>query len=109
MIKAVQQITAQSLRQRIPEPDTRDEIQRLAVTFNDMLARLDHSFESQRHFLQDASHELKTPLTILEGEMSVALKRQRSPEEYEGVLRSGLEEIERLTQHRAQPADPCPP
>jgi heavy metal sensor kinase len=97
MTKAVQQITAQSLRQRIPEPDTRDEIQRLAVTFNDMLARLDHSFESQRHFLQDASHELKTPLTILEGEMSVALKRQRSPEEYEGVLRSGLEEIERLT------------
>ena len=97
MIKAVQQITAQSLKQRIPEPDTRDEIQRLAVTFNDMLARLDRSFESQRHFLQDASHELKTPLTILEGEMSVALKRQRSPEEYEVVLRSGLEEIERLT------------
>ncbi len=97
MIKAVQQITAQSLRQRIPEPDTRDEIQRLAVTFNDMLARLDRSFASQRHFLQDASHELKTPLTILEGEMSVALKRQRSPEEYEGVLRSCLEEIERLT------------
>ena len=97
MTKAVQQITAQSLRKRVPEPDTRDEIQRLAVTFNDMLARLDRAFESQRHFLQDASHELKTPLTILEGEMSVALKRQRSPEEYEVVLRSCLEEIERLT------------
>lgn len=97
MTKAVQLITAQSLRQRVPEPDTGDEIQRLAVTFNDMLGRLDRAFESQRHFLQDASHELKTPLTILEGEMSVALKRQRSPEEYETVLRSCLEEIERLT------------
>ena len=97
MIKAVQQITAQSLRRRVPEPQTRDEIQRLAVTFNDMLSRLDRAFQSQRHFLQDASHELKTPLTILEGEMSVALKRQRSPEEYESVLRSCLEEIERLT------------
>lgn len=97
MIRAVQQITARSLKQRVPVPATRDEIHRLAVTFNDMLGRLDRAFESQRHFLQDASHELKTPLTILEGEMSVALKRQRSPEDYEAVLRSCLEEIERLT------------
>ncbi|MEI6126452.1 MAG: HAMP domain-containing protein, partial [Pseudomonadota bacterium] len=97
MIKAVQQITAKNLRQRVPIPRTRDEIQSLAITFNDMLERLEKSFAAQRHFIQDASHELKTPLTILEGEMGVALKRLRSPEEYESVLRSSLEEIDRLS------------
>lgn len=97
MIRSVQQITARNLKQRVPVPRTRDEIHGLAVTFNDMLTRLEQSFESQRQFVQDASHELKTPLTILEGEISVALKKRRSPEEYEAVLRSCREEIERLT------------
>jgi len=97
MIKSVQQITARNLKLRVPVPRTRDEIHDLAVTFNDMLARLEQFFETQRQFVQDASHELKTPLTILEGEISVALKKQRSPEEYQAVLESCREEIERLT------------
>ncbi|MCX8045178.1 MAG: ATP-binding protein [Desulfobacterota bacterium] len=96
MIKSVQQITARNLKLRVPVPRSRDEIHDLAVTFNDMLARLEQSFDTQRQFVQDASHELKTPLTILEGEISVALKKPRTPEEYESVLKSCLEEIERL-------------
>lgn len=97
IIKSVRQITARNLKLRVPVPPTRDEIQGLAVTFNDMLERLEQSFESQKQFVQDASHELKTPLTILEGEISVALKKPRSPEEYEAVLQSSLEEIDRLS------------
>jgi heavy metal sensor kinase len=97
IIRTVQKITAENLKLRIQIPDTRDEIQRLAMTFNDMLERLERAFSSQKHFIQDASHELKTPLTILQGELEVALKNIRSPHEYEEVLQSSLEEIKRIT------------
>jgi heavy metal sensor kinase len=97
IIKTVQKITAESLKVRIPMPGTRDEIERLAATFNDMLDRLEKAFSSQKHFIQDASHELKTPLTILQGELEVTLKRIRSAAEYEEVLKSSLEEIRRIS------------
>jgi two-component system, OmpR family, sensor kinase len=97
IIKTVQKITAESLKLRIQMPGTRDEIERLAATFNDMLDRLEKAFSSQKHFIQDASHELKTPLTILQGELEVTLKRIRSAAEYEEVLRSSLEEIRRIS------------
>ena len=71
IIKTVQKITAENLKLRIQMPGTRDEIERLAATFNDMLDRLEKAFSSQKHFIQDASHELKTPLTILQGELEV--------------------------------------
>jgi signal transduction histidine kinase len=68
----------------------------LAKTLNDMLARLHDSIEQMRQFSADASHELQTPLTILKGEMEVALRQERTPDEYRDVLGSGLEEIDRL-------------
>jgi len=97
IIKTVQKITAESLKLRIQMPGTRDEIERLAATFNDMLDRLEKAFSSQKHFIQDASHELKTPLTILQGELEVTLKRIRTAAEYEEVLKSSLEEIRRIS------------
>ena len=97
IIKTVQKITAESLKLRIPMPGTRDEIERLAATFNGMLDRLEKAFSSQKHFIQDASHELKTPLTILQGELEVTLKRMRTAAEYEEVLKSSLEEIRRIS------------
>lgn len=97
MIRTIRQITAQNLKLRVDIPDTKDEVKKLADTFNDMLVKLEESFLSERKFIQDISHELKTPLTILKGELEVALKRARSPEEYELTLESGLEEVDRIS------------
>lgn len=97
MAKTIRQITAASLSLRLTPPRTKDEIRELADLFNAMLARLEDSFLSERRFIQDASHELKTPLTILKGELEVALKKVRSPEEYGEILRSNLEETEKMS------------
>ena len=98
MIKTIRQITAENLNLRVSIPDTKDEIKRLADTFNDMLDRLDHAFSFQKQFIQDVSHELRTPLTILKGEFEIALKKIRSPQEYKSVLASSLEEINKISQ-----------
>ena len=97
MISTIHDITAENMKMKLVIPDTKDEIQKLAETFNDMLARLDHAFTSQRHLFEDLSHELKTPLTILKGEFEVALKKMRSSEDYESILRSSLEEVNKVT------------
>lgn len=96
IIKTTRQINAENLHLRIDPPKTRDEIRELADFFNEMLSRLEESFLAQKRFIQDASHELKTPITILKGEMEVALKKARSVGEYEEILKSNLEEIERI-------------
>ena len=96
MIRTIRQIKADNLKLRISIPDTKDEIRRLADTFNDILGELDRAFSMQQQFIQDVSHDLRTPLTILKGEIEVALKKARSPKEYESVLSSSLEEINKI-------------
>jgi two-component system OmpR family sensor kinase len=73
------------------------EYQRLVQVLNRMLSRLESALETQKRFAADASHELRTPLTALRGELEVALRRDRSAEEYVRVLDSALEESERLS------------
>jgi signal transduction histidine kinase len=82
---------------RLPVPRGRDELSRLAVTLNDMLAGLEAAFEHERRFVADASHELRTPLALLRAELELALRRPRSREELEEALRSAAEETERLS------------
>jgi two-component system, OmpR family, sensor kinase len=82
---------------RLPVPPARDEIQALALTLNDMLARLEASFEHERRFLGDASHELRTPLALLRAELEFALRRERSRTELEAAVRSAAEETLRLS------------
>ena len=82
---------------RLPVPPAPDEVSRLALTLNDMLARLQAAFEHERRFVADASHELRTPLALLQTELELALRRPRSHEELESALRSAAEETHRLT------------
>jgi signal transduction histidine kinase len=82
---------------RLPVPPARDEISRLALTLNEMLARLHAAFEHERRFVADASHELRTPLALLRTELDLALRRPRSREELESALRSAAEETQRLS------------
>jgi two-component system OmpR family sensor kinase len=85
------------LAERLPHPGTRDEVGRLVATLNDMLARIEQGVEAQRRFTADASHELRSPLTRLRAELEVTLRRPRERSEYEEALRSGLDEVERLS------------
>ncbi len=96
--KTARMITSSSLYQRIKLRKTKDEIGRLAETFNDMISRLGRSFKQIRQFSADASHELRTPLTILKGEIEVGLRKRRRPEEYRKILNSNLEEVNHMTQ-----------
>ena len=81
MIATIHQIRAENMKIKLKIPKTKDEIQKLAETFNDMLTRLEAAFNTQRQLFADLSHELKTPLTILKGEFEVILKKARSNEE----------------------------
>lgn len=81
----------------LPVPRGGDEVSRLAVTLNDMLARLQAAVEHERRFVADASHELRTPLALLRTELDLALRRPRSHEELAAALRSAAEETERLS------------
>jgi two-component system OmpR family sensor kinase len=83
---------------RLPVPKANDEIGRLGRTLNEMLARLEASFERERTFVSDASHELRTPLAVLKTELELALGRGRPREELEAALRSAVEETDRLVQ-----------
>ena len=93
---AAQRIAGGDLTQRI-ETTSKDEIGRLASTFNNMIARLEASIRQIRQFSADASHELRTPLTITKGETELALRKPRSPEVYREALESNLEEIDRMS------------
>jgi len=97
MSSKARQITAERLDSRLAAQNPDDEIGRLATTLNDMIERLQMSFDQIRRFTSDASHELRTPLTCMRSELEVALQQSRTPEEYREVLGSILEELERLT------------
>jgi two-component system, OmpR family, sensor kinase len=86
------------LSRRIPVPEAQDEIGRLAQTFNEMLERLENFFIQVRQFSSDASHELRTPLTVLKGQSELALRKVRTPEEYQEVISSNLEEINYMSE-----------
>ena len=96
LIDSARDISAENLQVRLPVPPTRDELSRLAETFNGMLERVEQGFSFQRQFWEDVAHELKTPLAIMKGEIEVAMKSGGGPREEREVLTSNLEEVERL-------------
>jgi heavy metal sensor kinase len=92
-----EQITSERLHERLPSGEVSDELGRLAKVFNNLLARLEQSFEQLRRFTSDASHEMRTPLTSIRSVGEVALQRDGSREEYRDTIGSMLEEVNRLT------------
>lgn len=92
-------IGAENLHERLVVQNPRDEMGHLALSFNNLLDRLNQSFERQRRFMADASHELRTPVAILRGEAEVALARPDRPsDEYRESLTVLRDESQRLTQ-----------
>jgi two-component system, OmpR family, sensor kinase len=98
MARSAAEIGAGSLDRQLPVANPRDELGRLAATFNDLLARLDRAFDEQRRFMADASHELRTPLSVIGTAAGVTLKKGgRDEAEYREALRVVAEQSRRLT------------
>jgi signal transduction histidine kinase len=89
IIKSVREINSQRLSNRVNEGKSKDEINQLAITFNEMLSNLEVAFKNQEDFVLNASHELRTPLTVMIGESDYILSRERKEEEYKEHI-SGL-------------------
>jgi two-component system, OmpR family, sensor kinase len=91
-------ISASGPEERLPIPPARDQLQRLGLTLNEMLARIDATLERERRFLDDASHELRTPLALHKAELELALRHGESEAELRAAIVSGLAEVDRLVQ-----------
>ena len=99
MITEVREITdGRSLHRRLALPMERDELGRLAETLNQMMTRLERSFAALRRFTADASHELKTPLTVVRAGVERAITRPNLPQETAAVLEETLQEVNRMTE-----------
>lgn len=96
LIKQMHNVSAGNLSLRVDEGNGRDEISELATNFNNLLRNLENAFELQQSFVVNASHELRTPITTIVGEIEISLTKLRTPEEYQQVLRSILTDAERL-------------
>ena len=99
MITEVREITdGRSLHRRLAVPMERDELGRLAETLNQMMTRLERSFSALRRFTADASHELKTPLTVVRAGVERAITRPDMPPETLAALEETLQEVNRMTE-----------
>src|SRR5438477_11086612 len=87
-----------SLHRRLAEPLVKDELGRLAATLNQMMTRLERSFAALRRFTADASHELKTPLTVLRAGVERAITTPNLPQDTLATLEETLQEIKRMTE-----------
>jgi heavy metal sensor kinase len=95
MTREARSISSERLHQRLEVPKTSDELQALAETLNSMLARIESSFKRTMQFTADASHELRTPVTVMRSTAEIALRRRRDDEGYRKALASILQEAER--------------
>lgn len=97
IIDAARSIGEQSLARRLPVPETQDELQRLSETLNQMLGRIESAFRRITEFTADASHELRTPVALIRTTAELALRKQRTTEEYREALEDVHAESVRTT------------
>jgi heavy metal sensor kinase len=95
--RAAREISADSLSRRLEIPETGDELARLSATLNDMIGRLETSFQQIARFTADASHELRTPLALMRTTAEVALRGEQPPAELRGALGAIIAEVERTS------------
>jgi len=96
LAEEIEGIQSENLERRVPEPVAQDEIKRLAVSFNELLARIAKTFTQTKRFAADASHELRTPLTIMRGELELLVRDPELRPEQQAKIASLQEEIGRL-------------
>jgi signal transduction histidine kinase len=96
MVENVKEITATNLDLRINEGNGKDEIAELAVTFNEMLNRLEKSFDAQKEFVSNVSHELRTLLTAMLAELQLTVSNERTNEEYKKSIHHGISDAQKL-------------
>jgi signal transduction histidine kinase len=98
LAEAVGRVTEHHLRESLPRSRNGDELDRLTEVFNAMISRLDGSFQRIREFTLHASHELKTPLTVLHGELEAAVRDSNMSEAHRARCETQLAEVQRLVQ-----------
>ncbi|GAB3544009.1 sensor histidine kinase [Spirosoma fluminis] len=96
IVDEVEQITATHLHKRVHEGNRRDEIAQLAMTFNQMLFRLEDAFVSQRSFVAHASHELRTPLTNTLGTLETSLRYDQNPDDWRESMEVAVDELKKV-------------
>ncbi|WP_026997144.1 sensor histidine kinase [Flectobacillus major] len=89
-------IVPKNMHLRLAESDNQDEIDRLSHTINQLLDRVEETFQLQRMFVSNVSHELRNPLTKMSSQLEVSLLKQRSPAEYQKTMYSVLDDIQEL-------------
>ncbi|CAN5228247.1 HAMP domain-containing sensor histidine kinase [soil metagenome] len=98
VIKQMRQVKAGNLSLRVDEGNGKDEISTLAKNFNRLLSHLEDAFELQQTFVLNASHELRTPITSIIGEIEITLQKLRTTDDYRQTLQSVLYDAERLNE-----------
>ncbi|KPJ63162.1 hypothetical protein AMJ44_14685 [candidate division WOR-1 bacterium DG_54_3] len=94
--RTASKITNDNLSARVKNDHADEEMKYLVSAFNDMISRLESSFNAISDFSSQVAHELKTPLTIIKGESDIALRKERAKEEYQKAIKTILEETERM-------------
>ena len=93
----MKEISSEHLDERVENPNSRDEIEKLVTTFNGLLDRLQGSFERERQFIGDVAHELKTPVATIKSGIELILSKERTKVEYKKELNETLTDVNKLS------------
>lgn len=96
IVKEAESITAQHIHKRLPVKNEKDELGELSTTFNALLERLEISFNSQKMFVSNVSHEMRTPLAALMAELDLVLQKERTGEQYRQAMQNVLQDARRM-------------
>lgn len=96
VVREAESITASKIDRRLPVVNRNDELGELSTAFNDLLDRLEVSFNAQKMFVSNVSHEMRTPLAALTAELDIALQKERSPEQYREAMTNALGDAQRM-------------